>query len=154
MRKLLITMGLLIVSTIANSQIVVDQAGNNWRGLIDSALTIIKTNSPYYYSVIKDNCNHITFFNATYSSTSGKLGEMGTIYISKLDIDLGIQNVMAAIVHESFHCMVMHYCLNINPFYEEYCAYRHEWQFLNSLPNPDPRLIKHAETQMINFKRD
>ena len=151
MRILLI---LLLFPTIVNSQIIIDQAGDNWRELADSAVRLIKSTSDYHYSILQKNCERITFFTDTCSSTSGEAGEKGTIYISRNDIKLGIQNIAVAIVHESFHCkMTRENRVNISNNDEELCAYLFELSFLNKLPNPEPILIKHAKKQINKLSK-
>ena len=152
--RLLLILFLLVCPTLSNSQIIIDQAGDNWKALVDSAIKLIKITSPPHYLMLENNCDRITFFTADYSSISGEPGEMCTIYISRNDVNLGIQNIAVAIVHESFHCKITHENrVNLNMDYEELCAYLSELSFLNLLPDADPMLIRHAKTQINNLSK-
>jgi hypothetical protein len=152
--RILLILFLLVQPIISNSQIIIDQAGDNWKALADSAVKLIKITSPHHYLMLANNCERITFFTADYSSISGELGEMCTIYISRNDVNLGIQNIAVAIVHESFHCKITHENkVKLNMDYEELCAYLSELSFLNLLPAANPMLIRHAQSQINNLTK-
>jgi hypothetical protein len=53
MRKLFLTLILLAVIGVSHAQIVIDQAVDNWRAKVDSAISLIKTSPSFYYTGLK-----------------------------------------------------------------------------------------------------
>jgi len=152
MRKLLLTLILLAVIGVSHAQIVIDQAGDNWRATVDSAISLIKTSPSFYYTGLITVCDSVSFFNAGFSSCEGSLNQRGTIFVSANDVRLGIQNVAAVLVHESLHLRLAMKGYTLPARKEEHLAYMYEWQFLKNLPGADPSLIKYAESRMIQFR--
>jgi hypothetical protein len=151
MRKILLAL-MLMLSVSAKSQIVIDQAGDDWQSLADSALRLIKTNSPYYYNNVVQSCDTISFFNANFSSNCGAKDTKGTIFISANDVRLGIQNIAAVIVHESIHLRITQQGIHMWYRNEERLCYTYELNFLHKLEKPEKWLIEHAETQIEKYR--
>ena len=152
MRKICLTLILLAVTGVSHAQIVIDQAGDNWRAKVDSAITLIKTAPNLYYSELISVCDSVAFFNASFSSCTGSLNQKGTIFVSANDVKLGIQNIAAALVHESLHLRFVMKGYSLPPRKEEHLAYMYEWQFLKNLPGADPALIEYAKNRMQQFR--
>ena len=152
MRKLFLTLSLLAATGVSHAQIVIDQAGDNWRATVDSAISLIKTSPSFYYTGLITVCDSVAFFNAGFSSCEGSLNQRGTIFVSANDVRLGIQNVAAVLVHESLHLRLAMKGYTLPARKEEHLAYMYEWQFLKNLPGADPSLIKYAESRMIQFR--
>jgi hypothetical protein len=152
MRKLFLTLILLAVTGVSHAQIVIDQAGDNWRAKVDSAITLIRTAPSFYYGGLIAVCDSVAFFNASFSSCKGSLNQKGTIFVSANDVRLGIQNIAAVLVHESLHLNIVMKGHSLPPRKEEHLAYLYEWQFLKNLPGADPSLIKYAEARMLQFR--
>jgi hypothetical protein len=152
MRKLFLTLILLAVTGVSHAQIVIDQAGDDWRSKVDSAISLIKTSPSFYYGGLLTVCDTISFFNASFSSCDGSFQKKGTIFVSANDVRLGIQNIAAVIVHESLHLNLRMQGITIPPRQEEHLAYTYEWQFLKNLPGADRSLIKYAEERMKQFR--
>lgn len=153
MRKLLLTLILLAVTAVSHAQIVIDQAGDNWRAKVDSAIALIKTAPKEYYENLESSCDSISFFNASFSSCSGGLMQKGTIFVSANDVKIGIQNIAAVLIHESLHLRYRKNGLILSERREESYCYLYEWRFLRSLPEPDPALLDHAAKQMREFAK-
>lgn len=152
MRKLCLTIIALTFVVCAKSQIIIDQAGDNWRAKVDSAIVLIKTAPSFYYAGLIASCDSISFFNADFSSCSGGLKQKGTIFVSAKDVRLGIQNIAAVLIHESIHLSLQSKGVKFPPNKEEHLAYLYEWQFLMNLPGADLSLIKYAESRMLQFR--
>lgn len=152
MRKLLLTLILLAVTAVSDAQIVIDQAGDNWRAKVDSAVSLIKLAPSFYHQALIESCDSVAFFTANFSSCSGGLGQKGTIFVSTKDVKLGIQNIAAVLIHESLHLNLQMKGISLPPNKEEHLAYMFEWQFLMNLPGADPALIKYAENRMLQFR--
>ena len=152
MRKLFLTLILLAATGVSHAQIVIDQAGDNWRAKADSAISLIKTAPNFYYKGLLEVCDSISFFNASFSSCEGSLNQKGTIFVSANDVRLGVQNIAAVLVHESLHLSLLMQGYSLPPRKEEHLAYMYEWQFLKNLPGADSALIEYAESRMKQFR--
>jgi hypothetical protein len=143
----LILIPLLFFSINLFGQIKIDDIGDNWKSRVDSALTLIKTYDSVKYGVINKYCKHITFWNGTFST----LENQETIMIAQRDMIGGsINNIAAAIVHESFHMYRWNNNLERGMNIEECLGYTYELEFLMKIPNVEPFLIEHAK-EMIEF---
>jgi hypothetical protein len=143
----LILIPLLFFSINLFGQIKIDDIGDNWKSRVDSALTLIKTYDSVKYGVINKYCKHITFWNGAFST----LENQETIMIAQRDMIGGsINNIAAAIVHESFHMYRWNNNLERGMNIEECLGYTYELEFLMKIPNVEPFLIEHAK-EMIEF---
>lgn len=146
MRKFLIILFLSFSSTLFG-QIKIDDIGDNWKNRVDSALSLIKTYDTQKYEIVNKYCKHITFWNGTFST----LENQETIMIAQKDMINGsINDIAAAIVHESFHMYRWNNNLERGMMIEEKLAYTYELEFLLKIPNVEPFLIEHAK-EMIEF---
>lgn len=132
------------------SQINVHKAGDGWDSIVYAAIKLIQTHSPYHYVIIKDVVQEIQFWNEDYSSNDIIEGK-GVIVISAKDIKLNsLNNVAAALVHESCHLKFLKYGPTLRGYEEEYACYSHELKFLKSLPYVEPGLLDYTQEQ-VNF---
>jgi hypothetical protein len=122
------------------SQVVIDDAGDNWKPKIETAIQLIETYDYDKYLKLTQVCNRISYWNGKYSTTEG----IGTIIISSIEMrDTSIQNIAAVIIHESYHLMKIN-DKDKNEYLEEYDAYIYELDFLSRLPNPNKNLLEHC----------
>jgi hypothetical protein len=144
----------ILLPLLSFSQIKIDKAGDFWELKAQSALDKIKAIDPGYYSRVEQVCYKITFWNGKYSTNSGGFGVKGVIVISSLDVKLDdIDDLCAVIVHESLHLKMLMEGAMIPENEEEYYCYLYELGFLRMVPNVNPKLISHAEEQIIAQKK-
>ena len=146
MQKLFFLLFLLPVNLF--SQINVHKAGDGWDSTVYSALNLIQKYSPYHYVIIKDLVQEVQFWNEDYSSNDIIEGK-GVIVVSTKDIKLNsINNIAAALVHESYHLKFLKYGPMLRGYEEEYACYKHELKFLKSLPYVEPDLLAYTQEQV------
>ena len=149
MKKLLIIL-ILLISTNGFSQIRVEDIGDNWKSKVNIALDTIKKYDIEKYENILKVCNHVTFWNGNFSTTE----DSTTIMISQKDMLIdNIFNVAAILVHESYHLGVLKYGLELNNDYEEYLAYRYEYDFLMKIPTLNIKLLEFDIKMMDYYKK-
>ena len=147
MKSFWFTVLLLFPLTLC-SQIKVDKAGDGWDSIIYSAINLIKKTSPLHYAVLKETTQNVQFWNANYSSNNIIEGE-GVIVISSQDIKLNsLNNIAAALVHESYHLKFLKYGPDLRGYEEEYQCYLYELKFLKLLPNVEPELVAYTTEQL------
>jgi hypothetical protein len=148
--KRLLLIPLLFLTFNLFGQIKIDDIGDNWKVRVDSALILIKTYDSVKYDVINKYCTHITFWNGAFST----LENQETIMITQRDMIGGsINDIAAAIVHESFHMLRWNNNLEKDMKTEERLGYSYELDFLLKLPNVEPFLIEHAKEMIEFFKK-
>jgi len=131
------------------SQINIHKAGDGWDLKVREALRLIQTTSPTHYTLVEEVVQEIEFWNNSYSSNFTD-NEKGVIVIAGGDVTLGINNIAAVIVHESYHLKVLKLKQQMYPSEEEYQSYKHELEFLKLLPNVENFLVIHCIKQMAN----
>lgn len=147
MRTLLLVL-LLITATTTSAQIKVDDVGDGWKAQVDSAITLIQTYDPIRYVIVEAHCDRIGYWMGDYSTTEGS-----TIMISTREMNANnIQNLAAVIVHESLHLYFKDIEAGLEPNREEIACYAYEIEFLRQIPNVDPRLIDHAQKQILTYE--
>lgn len=135
-----------LFSTTCFGQIVVDKAGDGWDLRVDSALNLIKINDPSKYTLLKNYCNKIEFWNGCYSTNDG----IKSIIISTGDIKLGsVNNLAAVVIHESLHLYYSNTLHTLDVQEEENMCYRYEFSFLEKLPDVEGWLWTHTLNQII-----
>ena len=116
---------------------------------IDSAKSLILKVGPPFSDILKTHVKEITTWGGSYSTCYSDPGKPGTIYLTETEIKFGdINNLAAAIVHESFHLKFQYYVEY--PDTEEVLCYKFELGFLKKIPNLDPWLIDNC-IAMIKF---
>lgn len=139
MKKILIII-FCYIPAILFSQIKIDDIGDDWKHKVEVSLEIIKNNDRPKYDTLLKYCNYITFWSGNFSTTEDKT----TIMISQKDMTSNSpNNISCVIVHESFH--LKNYGKNLNPNFEEYCAYDYELDFLKKLDGAEQWLFKHID---------
>jgi hypothetical protein len=149
MKKLLIIL-ILLISTNGFSQIRVEDIGDNWRSKVNMALDTIKKYDIEKYENILKVCNHVTFWNGNFSTTE----DSTTIMISQKDMLIdNVFNVAAILVHESYHLGILKHNVKLNVNYEEYLAYRYEYNFLIKIPKLNIKLLEFDIKMMDYYKK-
>jgi len=135
MRALLLFIGLLFTATVSG-QITVDQAGDNWKSRVDSAIIKIRQTDAATWQFVTENISHISFWNGSFSTTEIDNKGQWSVVISAADIRLNsINNLACVIVHESYHINIAKHCVNLSVCEEELAAYTFEQSFQAKLPN-------------------
>ena len=146
MKKLFLLLFLLPFNLF--SQINVHKAGDGWDSIVYLAIKLIQKTSPMHYAIIKDVVQEVQFWNEDYSSNNLIEGK-GVIVISSKDIQLNsLNNIAAALVHESYHLKVLKYGPDMRGGKEEYLCYIHELKFLKMLPDVEPDLLAYTKEQV------
>jgi hypothetical protein len=148
MKQLILCLNLIISFTVS-AQIKIDDVGDGWKQNIQHALTVIQsTDSAKYQQIIKV-CNHIGFWNGSYSTTEGSV-----ILISNREAAAGITNdLAAAIVHESMHIYIANSGIVLSATEEETFCYIYELDFLLKLSFVQPWLIQHVLQQLDSLAK-
>jgi hypothetical protein len=130
-------------------QIRVDDVGDGWKAKVDSAITLVRNTSPEAYKVLVNSTSNVEFWLGDRSSTRPNPDfTKGTILLAVDEIELGIVNISAVLVHESLHLYFHQVKANLDPNHEEATAYFWELIFLFKVPNCPNWLIINAETQL------
>ena len=139
MLKVIVISFFLIIVNLTHSQISIDDIGDDWKLKVEKSLTLIKQTDPDKYDTLLKYCNHITFWNGSFSTVENSK----TIMISQMDMKSNLINdISCVIVHESYH-LKMFNVVN-NDFCEERDAYKYEIDFIRKLDNPEKWLLSHA----------
>ena len=132
------------------AQIKIDRSNKEWSTKVDSALSKIRDIDSVYYSRLISVCDNIQYINKKFSSCSGFRHPKGTIKISKIDLNNGdVDNICAAIIHESLHLKIRSSGLKMKKEEEEFLCYSYELDFIKKIPDVDQRLIDNARNQML-----
>jgi hypothetical protein len=140
---------LFLLPISLSAQIQIDPAGDFWDRDVKEALIKIKSIDESYYNLIEESCYKISFWNGSYSTNSGQIGNKGTILISASDMKIGdINNICSVIIHESMHLRIRMLDIRMDMNAEEILCYRYELEFLYQIPNAGDYLIRHAKEQI------
>lgn len=143
MKQLLKYLSIILPLTLS-AQIKIDDVGDGWKSYIQQSLELIKQTDSIKYKQLVATCNHIGYWNGTYSTT-----EDSTILISNLEMRRGnIHDIAAALVHESMHLYIIQQRTILAPSEEETVCYLYELEFLSKIPNIEPWLIQHILRQL------
>jgi hypothetical protein len=135
MKGLLLLITLLVFST-ASAQIVVDQAGDDWKSRVDSALLKIQQTDSATWKFVTDYVSHISFWNGAFSTTEIDNHGKWAVVISASDIRLNsVNNIACVIVHESYHIYSAQHHPHKTVCEEELAAYTFEQAFQAKIPN-------------------
>jgi len=148
MKRLILCLSLIISFTLS-AQIKIDDVGDGWKQKIQQALTIIQTTDSVKYQQLIKVCNHIGFWNGSYSTTEGSV-----ILISNREAAVGITNdLAAALVHESMHIYIANSGVTLSVSEEETFCYLYELDFLLKLSFVQPWLIQHVLQQLDSLAK-
>jgi uncharacterized protein (DUF779 family) len=130
------------------SQILIIESGEGWKSKIDSALSIIKTYDTTKYNTLLNVCHEIGYC----TDNSSTIEYPDVIILSTTDIKSGnINDIAAAIVHESRHLYIYQNNITLPYNKEEYLCYDYELRFLKRIPNVDNFLILNCKRMMSYF---
>ena len=138
----------LISPLLAFSQIRIDDVGDGWKGLVEQALKVIETTDTAKYNLVTQYCTQITYGLQPFSTT--ELDHV--IILPTAEMKKGIVNdIAAAIVHESLHLYFIHNSIGTNVQAEEAICYAYELEFLKQIPGVEQFLLDHALRQYLYF---
>lgn len=147
MKRLLLL--LMIVPVITPAQIKIDDVGDGWKKKVDSAISLISATSDQADMLVRATTGRIEFWLGDRSSVSyPRDSTKGTILLAVGELKLGIENIAAVIVHESFHLHIAKIRHKMKSREEEIAAYAWELVFLKQIPNCPNWLILNAEYQI------
>lgn len=138
----------LISPLLAFSQIRIDDVGDGWKGLVEQALQVIETTDTAKYNLVTQYCTQITYGLQPFSTTESD----HVIILPTAEMKKGIINdIAAAIVHESLHLYFIHNSIGTNVQAEEAICYAYELEFLKQIPGVEQFLLDHALRQYLYF---
>jgi hypothetical protein len=133
---------------VSFGQIKVDDVGDGWKGKIDSALTLIKEYDSISYKHVMENCDHITYWLGSHSTSQYP----SSVVIAVQDMKINsINNIACIIVHETVHLKLHAKEVNISGNREELIAYTIERSFAERIPNIEPWILTHIDNQIKLF---
>ena len=146
MKRLLIFFS--FIPFISFSQIRIDDVGDGWKGLVEQALKVIETTDSTKYELVTRYCTQISYGLQPFSTT-----EAGhVIILPTAEMKKGIVNdIAAAIVHESLHLYFVHNSIGATEQVEEAICYAYELEFLKQIPGVEQFLLDHAFKQYLYF---
>lgn len=146
MKQLLIFLS--FIPFISFSQIRIDDVGDGWKGLVEQALKVIETTDSTKYELVTRYCTQISYGLQPFSTTEG--GHV--IILPTTEMKKGIVNdIAAAIVHESLHLYFVHNSIGATEQVEEAICYAYELEFLKQIPGVEQFLLDHAFKQYLYF---
>lgn len=146
MKQLLIFLS--FIPFISFSQIRIDDVGDGWKGLVEQALKVIETTDSTKYELVTRYCDQISYGLQPFSTTEG--GHV--IILPTTEMKKGIVNdIAAAIVHESLHLYFVHNSIGATEQVEEAICYAYELEFLKQIPGVEQFLLDHAFKQYLYF---
>jgi hypothetical protein len=146
--RLVIIFLILICSTQINSQIKIDDVGDDWKLKVEKSLSLIKMYDVEKYDLINNVCEHITYWNGPFSTTEDSV----TIMITQKDMMSSINNIASILVHESQHLYFLKMGIKLNPNIEEVLCYSYELDFLFKIPSVEEWLIRNANNKIIYYQ--
>jgi hypothetical protein len=130
------------------SQILIIDGGEGWKSKVDSALYIIKTYDTSKYNTLLKVCSQIGYR----TDNSSTIEYPDVIILSTIDMKVGnVNDIAAAIVHESMHLYFYQNNISLPYNKEEFISYEYELRFLKRIPNVDNFLILHCKRMMSYF---
>jgi hypothetical protein len=149
MKQLLLCLSLFL-SVNLFSQIKIDDVGDGWKNKVELAIEVIKQYDPEKYTLLIENCEHISYSLLPFSTTENGT----TILIAQKEIIVGnINDLAATLVHESLHLFILKNKLLMPENYEEVICYTYELEMLLKIPNVEPWLIEHAQKQIEFYSK-
>jgi hypothetical protein len=138
----------LLLPYVSFGQIKVDDVGDGWKGKVDSALVIIEKHDPQSYKHVIENCDHITYWLGSHSTSQYP----SSVVIAVQDMKINsINNIACIIVHETVHLKLHAKEVNISGNREELIAYTIERSFAERIPNIEPWILTHIDNQIKLF---
>ena len=130
---------------ILSAQIKIDDVGDGWKNKVEQAIEVVKQYDPEKYTLLMENCEHISYSLLPFSTTENK----NTILIAQKEIIAGnINDLAATLVHESLHLYFWRNNIVFPENEEEILCYTYELELLFKIPNVESWLISHAKAQI------
>jgi hypothetical protein len=130
---------------ILSAQIKIDDVGDGWKNKVEQAIEVIKQYDPEKYTLLMENCEHISYSLLPFSTTETQ----NTILIAQKEIIAGnINDLAATLVHESLHLYFWRNNIVFPKNEEEILCYTYELELLFKIPDVEPWLISHAKKQI------
>lgn len=138
----------LISPLLAFTQIRIDDVGDGWKGLVEQALKVIETTDTTKYELVTRYCTQISYGLQPFSTIESD----HVIILPTAEMKKGLVNdIAAAIVHESLHLYFLHNSIGANVQAEEAICYAYELEFLKQIPGVELFLLEHALRQYMYF---
>jgi len=130
---------------LLSAQIKIDDVGDGWKNKVEQAIEVIKQYDPEKYTLLMENCEHISYSLLPFSTTETQ----NTILIAQKEIIAGnINDLAATLVHESLHLYFWRNNIVFPKNEEEILCYTYELELLFKIPNVESWLISHAKKQI------
>jgi len=130
---------------ILSAQIKIDDVGDGWKNKVEQAIEVIKQYDPEKYTLLMENCEHISYSLLPFSTTETQ----NTILIAQKEIIAGnINDLAATLVHESLHLYFWRNNIVFPKNEEEILCYTYELELLFKIPDVESWLINHAKKQI------
>jgi hypothetical protein len=130
---------------ILSAQIKIDDVGDGWKNKVEQAIEVIKQYDPEKYTLLMENCEHISYSLLPFSTTETQ----NTILIAQKEIIAGnINDLAATLVHESLHLYFWRNNIVFPKNEEEILCYTYELELLFKIPDVESWLISHAKKQI------
>jgi hypothetical protein len=130
---------------ILSAQIKIDDVGDGWKNKVEQAIEVIKQYDPEKYTLLMENCEHISYSLLPFSTTETQ----NTILIAQKEIIAGnINDLAATLVHESLHLYFWRNNIVFPKNEEEILCYTYELELLFKIPDVEFWLISHAKKQI------
>jgi hypothetical protein len=130
---------------ILSAQIKIDDVGDGWKNKVEQAIEVIKQYDPEKYTLLMENCEHISYSLLPFSTTETQ----NTILIAQKEIIAGnINDLAATLVHESLHLYFWRNNIVFPKNEEEILCYTYELELLFKIPNVESWLVSHAKRQI------
>ena len=143
--KLLVKCLSIFFPFILSAQIKIDDVGDGWKNKVEQAIEVVKQYDPEKYTLLMENCEHISYSLLPFSTTENK----NTILIAQKEIIAGnINDLAATLVHESLHLYFWRNNIVFPKNEEEILCYTYELELLFKIPDVEPWLISHAKKQI------
>lgn len=141
----------LFLPSLSFGQIKVEDVGEGWKPLVDSAITLIMDNDMDKYNILINHCKSVEFIISDRSTTKTP----DVIAISTGDLKLrSVNNIAAILVHESYHLYLFSIGVKMSEREEELSAYMYEYGFLCNLPNVEDWLFFNNINMIIRYQAD
>lgn len=141
----------LLFPSLSFGQIKIEDVGDGWKPLVDSAINLIRDNDRDKYNLLISHCKSVEFIISDRSTTKPP----DVIAISTGDLKLrSVNNIAAILVHESYHLYLCSSSTKMSEREEELAAYLYEYGFLCNLPNVEDWLFFNNINMIIRYQAD
>jgi hypothetical protein len=125
--------------------------GDGWKSDVQKAVYLIQMTDTAAYNILNTQCNNIEFIDSEFSTTK----RPHTIALSIKDMKLNsINNIAAALVHESYHLYLYNNNVKLSETEEELKCYMEEYEFICKLPNVEEWLFMNTINKLIYYQNN